>query len=127
MLEKLKELIAEDKILHLYSILTESDFKGNATDTYIVVLLYTIMIVDLVNGTQEVIDTDGKNLIKYAKEVIRLFERDDRTASYMSVRNWTEALFEYMRTNNLTYKDIFKKNTYDLRKEVSKYLKTSDE
>ena len=119
----IKELLTDDKLLRLYETLTESDYKGNTHDTYVIELLYALTIVDLVNGSEEVLDFKGKELLKFAKEVIRVFETDDKEVSYYSVRNWTEALFEYMRVNNLSYKTIHKKNTYELREEVRNFLK----
>ena len=121
---KLKELLTDDKMLKLYETLTESDFKGNTNDTYVIELLYALTIVDLVNGSEEVLDFKGRDLLLFAKEVVRIFETDDSEVSYFSVRNWTEGLIEFMRDNNYSYKDIHKKNTYELREEVRKYLKT---
>ena len=124
LLGKLKELLTDDKMLKLYETLTESDFKGNTNDTYVIELLYALTIVDLVNGSEEVLDFKGRDLLLFAKEVVRIFETDDNEVSYFSARNWTEGLIEFMRENNYSYKDIHKKNTYELREEVRKYLKT---
>lgn len=112
----------ENKIFNLYKLLTNSDFKGNYDDTYSVELLFTLLNIDLiVNGNDE-IEMNKEEMIDLGKEIIRIYESDDNQFSYYSIRNWTEAILEYMYKENKDYSYILKRNTYDLRNEVSRYL-----
>lgn len=113
--------------MQLYLALTKSDLKGAYEDTYMVELLFTILVIDLIVNSDKETAMDANDMVNLAKEIVRIYETEDRELSYFSVRNWTESLLEYMEAEHKTYKDIHKASTYDLRKEVSKYLKKGDE
>ena len=119
--------IRDSKLMQLYAALTKSDLKGHYEDTYMVEILFTVLTLDLIVNSDETMQMDERDIMRMAKEIIRIYERDDKELSYFSVRNWTEALFAYMDETKKDYDAIHRMNTYDLRKEVSRYLKKSDE
>lgn len=122
-----KEKRADEKILELYQILTKSDFKGYYEDTFVVEMLFTVLTLDLIINSKTPTTLKPKEIYNLAKEILRIYEQDDSTFSYLSVRNWIEATLIYMDDNKYTYDDIFKRNTYELREDVRKYLKKGDE
>lgn len=115
------------KLLQLYIALTRSDLKGNYEDTYMIELLFTILVIDLIVNSGEETDMKAKDIVNLAKEIVRIYETEDDKLSYFSIRNWTESLLDYMKAEKKKYKDIHRMNTYDLRKEVSAYLRKGDE
>ena len=117
----------DEETLDLYRILTESDFKGNYEDTFTVEMMYCILIIDLIVNAENPTELKPMDMYNLAKEVLRIFETEQKECSYYSVRNWTEALLDYMEENKLTYDDIHRADTYSLRKNVSEYLKQGDE
>lgn len=117
----------ENKIIVLYHTLTGSNFKGEYEDTYTIELLFTLLNIDLIANSEEPSELGSDEMLLFAKEIIRIYETDDNEFSYYSIRNWVEAMFEYMKVEKKVYADIFKTNTYDLRNEISKYLKQGDE
>lgn len=118
----IREYLTDRKLIELYATMTGSDFEGNTTDTYLIELMYAMMSTDLVNGDEKVIGNDPMQLLQLSKEVVRIFETDDRTASVWSMANWAKALCLYMKVNSLTYRPIHRMSTVILRKEVSQYL-----
>ena len=107
--------------------MTESDFEGNTTDTYLIELMYAFMNVDLVNGDEKVIGKDPRKLLQFARDVVRIFETEEKTVSSWSMANWTKALCTYMKHDSLSYMDIHRMSTIPLRNEARKYLNTEDE
>ena len=102
--------------------MTESDFEGNTTDTYLIELMYAFMNVDLVNGDEKVIGKDPRKLLQFARDVVRIFGTEEKTVSSWSMANWAKALCLYMKENTLTCRQIHKMSTFVLRREVSEYL-----
>ena len=123
----LEEFRTDRKLIELYKVMTNSDFAGNTADTYIIEVLYALMNTDLVNGDEKVIGKDPLQLLRFAKEVVRLFETEQKTASCFSMANWAKALCHYMKHDSLSYKDIHRMSTIPLRNEVRNYLNTEDE
>lgn len=119
--------VRDNKLMQLYLALTKSDLQGNYEDTYLIELLFTVLVIDLIVNQGNPTDMKAKDIVNLAKEIVRIFETPDGELSYYSVRNWTESVLEYMADKNKDYKDIHKMNTYDLREEVSAYLKKGDE
>ena len=119
--------IRDSKLMQLYAALTKSDLKGHYEDTYMVEILFTVLTLDLIINSDETMQMDERDIMRMAKEIVRIYERDDKELSYFSVRNWTEALFAYMDETKKDYDAIHRMNTYDLRKEVSGYLRKSDD
>ena len=119
--------IRDTKLMQLYTALTHSDFKGNYEDTFIIEMLFAVLVIDLIANGSRKENMKAGDMVNLAKEVLRIYETDDGEMSYLSIRNWTEGLMEYMEENNKRYKDIHKMATYDLRKEVREYLKQGDE
>lgn len=117
----------EQSVMSLYGLLTHSDFKGNYEDTYVIELLFALLTIDLIVNAEMPGTFNSKEMYELAKESIRVFETEDNCFSYYSVRNWVEAILEYMKENNLKVKDVRKKSTIVLRQDVSKYLKQGDE
>ena len=118
----IREYLTDRKLIELYGKMTESDFQGNTTDTYVIELMYAMMCTDLVNGDEKVIGKEPMQLLQLSKEVVCIFETDDRTASVWSVANWAKALCLYMKENTLTCRQVHKMSTFLLRREVSEYL-----
>ena len=123
----LEEFRTDRKLLELYRVMTESDFQGNTTDTYVIEVLYALMNTDLVNGDEKVIGKDPVKLLRFAKEVVRLFETEQKTASCFSMANWAQALCRYMKQNKVSYRQIHRMSTVVLRKDVREYLNTEEE
>lgn len=118
----IREYLTDRRLIELYEKMTESDFQGNTTDTYVIELMYAMMCTDLVNGDEKVIGKEPMQLLQLSKEVVRIFETDDRTASVWSMANWVKALCLYMKENSLTCRQVHKMSTFVLRREVSEYL-----
>jgi len=66
-----------------------------------------------------------KHMLELAKEIIRMVETDDGMSNF-SVYNWTSAVLKYMTENNKNYNDIHKMSTWDLKKEIGKYLEKEE-
>lgn len=115
------------KLLQLYQALTKSDMKGNYEDTYIIEMLFTVLVIDMIENDGKKTEMKPKNMVNLAKEIVRIYETDHSELSYYSVRNWTESMLDYMKDKNKKYSDIHKMSTYNLRKEVSAYLRQGDE
>lgn len=125
--KKIEEFKTGRKFNALYETMTRSNYKGDLVDCYLIEMLYATMTVDLVNGSEELLDYNPDMLRDFAKEVVRIFNTEDTKSSMFSMANWCMALMKYMRENNLTYSDIHKKNTYELREDVRKYLNLGEE
>ena len=123
----LEEFRTDRKLIELYKVMTHSDFEGNTTDTYVIEVLYALMNTDLVNGDEKVIGKDPVRLLHFAKEVVRLFETEQRTASSYSMANWAQALCRFMKDRGLSYEQIHRMSTVVLRKDVREYLNTEEE
>lgn len=124
---KMQEFLTDEKFIRLYQTMTQSNYKGDLVDCYLIEWLHATMTLDLVNGSEEFFEFKPKVLKDVSKEVLRIFETEGHTSSMFSVANWCMALIKYMRENNLTYKDIHRKNTYELREDVRKYLNLGEE
>ena len=119
--------VRDAKLLQLYQALTKSDMKGNYEDTYIIEMLFTVLVIDMIENDGKKTEMKPKNMVNLAKEIVRIYETDHSELSYYSVRNWTESMLDYMKDKNKKYSDIHKMSTYNLRKEVRAYLRQGDE
>lgn len=117
--------IRDNKLIELYKLLTGSDFKGSYEDTYIVELLYALMCVDLASDFHN-LKFMADVMYDLAIEIIRIFETDDNKPSSFSIDNWTYALIQYMKNENVDYKAVHKMSTVELRDNVRKYLELED-
>lgn len=111
MLEKKRDR----KLTDLYQILTRSDFKGRIETNRIIRSLYAIYCLDAVNRQKMPLNEEDYLLL--ARELLRIEETPlfDYDRSLMT---WAKGLLNYMKDENLSIRDIQKKNSIDLKKEI---------
>ena len=125
-----EEIRIRNKTLELYKLLSRSDFKGNYEDAYTIEQLFTLLCLDVIVNSKRDLDErlkkmKEKHMLELAKEIIRMVETDDGMSNF-SVYNWTSAALKYMTENNKNYNDIHKMSTWDLKKEIGKYLEKEE-
>ncbi len=115
------ENIRDRKLLELYEMLTRSDFKGEMKDEFVVSLIYTLRCLDSIQKAERVIEK--RYLLGVAKEVTRIYETSEKEQlNHISIMAWAKAMIRYMKETDKGYKEVHRMGTYDLMKDVEKYI-----
>ena len=100
----------DNRMMKLYEILTNTDFKGNIKDERVISLLYTMRCID--KCINEFDPIDRKYYILIAKEINRLYSTcEERQSNNVSIMAWTRATLKCLKEKDLKYKQIHKMNT----------------
>ena len=119
--EMILDNYVDNRMMKLYEILTNTDFKGNIKDERVISLLYTMRCID--KCINEFDPIDRKYYILIAKEINRLYSTcEERQSNNVSIMAWTRAMLKCLKEKDLKYKQIHKMNTYDLSEMVSEYI-----
>ena len=117
----LLEHIRDKKLKQLYQALTQSDFNGNYEDDYVLSLLYAMRCIDVCQSEEKV--AQEREYVDLAKEIIRIADTsDEEDLEDVSILSWTRALFEFMKEEGKTYKDVHRMSAYVLFREVSAFI-----
>ena len=64
-----------------------------------------------------------REYVDLAKEIIRIADTSDEAdLEDVSILSWTRALFEFMKEEGKTYKDVHRMSSYVLFREVSAFI-----
>jgi len=109
------ETVQNKKLIELYQILTQSDFKGNRQSLNAIELLYLIGCLDVATNLKEPSSFKPTELAELAKELKRVI--DDEPPMLFA-----KGLIEFMRNDNKSVKDIHSMSTITLKQEIEKIV-----